>query len=335
MCSMGTSSLSCISVIAHWFSLAWSGAAVQNLLDIRHLVSIQPWFKMVSKSRAKTTADNSSTGRKSAKRHKTKQPVVCLICDENIVDATSHTSGQATIFCDGLCKEWLHCQCARLSKAAFTAASQSQDAFFCPQCHLATQSRELLSLKATIATLNEELLAVKNKLSNSLSPSTTALPSSSTTFNQSNYEAAPEVPSNIPLQFQYTWQQGTHSQVQYSCQPDKKFSIVIYVIEECPKGSPKHERFNRDLEHIMSVISWVDTDGTIQPQSIRDHFCLGKFKNSSQSSSVNQGSNSSDLPMCPAFSPRDNHYNNHSLLNLTCPQKSILTTLPWWKKGGL
>ena len=109
------------------------------------MVSIQPWFKMASKSRAKsdTTADNSSKGRKSANRHKAKQSVVCPICDENIVDATSYTSGQDAIFCDGLCKEWLHCQCAGLSKAAFTTASQSQDPFFCLQCCLATQSREL------------------------------------------------------------------------------------------------------------------------------------------------------------------------------------------------
>lgn len=34
--------------------------------------------------------------------------------------------------------------------------------------------------------------------------------------------------------------------------------------------------------HKMSVISRVDTDGTIQPQTIRDYFHLGKFKNSNQ-----------------------------------------------------
>ena len=33
---------------------------------------------------------------------------------------------------------------------------------------------------------------------------------------------------------------------------------------------------------LPSMNASTDTDGTIQPQSIRDHFCLGKFKNSSQ-----------------------------------------------------
>ena len=84
--------------------------------------------------------------------------MVCPICDESIVDATSHTSGQAAIFCEGLCKEWLHRQCAGLSKTAFDLASQSQDPFFCLHSCLDTQRRELLTLKA--ATLNEELTAV-------------------------------------------------------------------------------------------------------------------------------------------------------------------------------
>ena len=235
------------------------------------------------RTRSDTAADNSSTGPRPTNKRKAKQPVVCPICDESIVDATSHTSGQAAIFCEGLCKEWLHRQCAGLSKAAFDFASQSQDPFFCPQCRLDIQSRELSTLKAAIATLNEELTAVKNQLSNSQpSPSTTTPSSSFTTSNQADSKAASEIPRDIPLQPQHIQQQGTYPQVQYSRQPDKKFNVVIYGIEECPKGTPKHERFNRDLENIMTVISSVDTDSSIQPQSIRDHFRLGKFKNSSQ-----------------------------------------------------
>ena len=91
------------------------------------------------------------------------------------------------------------------------------------------QSRELSTLKAAIATLNEELTAVKNQFSNSQpSPSTTITPlSSSTTSNQADSKAASEVPRDIPLQPQHTQQQGTYPQVQYSCQPDKKFNVVI------------------------------------------------------------------------------------------------------------
>ena len=176
---------------------------------------------------------------------------------------------------------WL-VEIVRTGSRGLIEISQSQDPFFCPQCRLDIQSRELSTLKAAIATLNEELTAVKNQLSNSQpSPSTTTPLSSSTTSNQADSKAASEVPRDIPLQTQHTQQQGTYPQVQYSRQPDKKFNVVIYGIEECPKGTPKHERFNRDLENIMTVISSVDTDSSIQPQSIRDHFRLGKFKNSS------------------------------------------------------
>ena len=130
--------------------------------------------------------------------------MVCPICDESIVDASSHTSGQAAIFIEGLRKEWLHRQCAGLSKTAFDLASQSQDSFFCRYCRLDTQSRELLTLNAAIATLNEELTAVKNQMSNSQqSPSNTTSPSSSATSNQVDSKAAPELPSDTPLQPQH------------------------------------------------------------------------------------------------------------------------------------
>ena len=49
-----------------------------------------------------------------------------------------------------------------------------------------------------------------------------------------------------------------------------------------PKGTPKYKHFNRDLVNIMTVIYSVDADGSIQPQSIRDHFHLGKYSNQMQ-----------------------------------------------------
>ena len=155
------------------------------------------------------------------------------------------------------------------------------------------------------------------------SPSTTTPPSSSTTSNLVGSEAASGLPSDIPLQPQHTQQQGTYPPVQHSCQPDRKFNVVIYGIEECPKGTPKHERFNRDLENI-TVISSVDTDGSIQPQSIRDHFRLGKFKNSSQ---MQQCRPRPIRSACPVSFLGDGYYNNLYLLNPTCPLRSVLVTL--------
>ena len=94
-------------------------------------------------------------------------------------------------------------------------------------------------------------------------PATTSL-SSFTTSNQADSKAASDVPSDIPLQPQCTQQQGTYLQVQYSHQPDKS-SIFIYGIEECPKGTPKHECFNRvipcqiNTKKILTVIDLNET----------------------------------------------------------------------------
>lgn len=55
------------------------------------------------------------------------------------------------------------------------------------------------------------------------------------------------------------------------------------------KRHSKHEHFNKDLENIMTIISNVDANGSVQTHSIRNHFCLLKFKNSSQMQGVDQG----------------------------------------------
>ena len=57
--------------------------------------------------------------------------------------------------------------------------------------------------------------------------------------------------------------------------PDKKFNIVVYGIDECSKGTPRHNRLINDVHKVVSVLSSVDT--TIQSQSIKDCLRLGKF----------------------------------------------------------
>ena len=93
--------------------------------------------------------------------------------------------------------------------------------------------------------------------------------------------------------------------IRYSHQPDKKFNIVIYGLEECPKGTPKHERFNRDMENIMTVISsgrWLysSPSGTTS--------IWGNSKTPTNCSSVDQGPSwidSLDLPTCSVSFLRD------------------------------
>ena len=52
-------------------------------------------------------------------------------------------------------------------------------------------------------------------------------------------------------------------------------NLIVYGIEECPKGMPKHAWLQSDLGHVVSVLSVVDT--SIDSQSIKDCYHLGKL----------------------------------------------------------
>ena len=56
---------------------------------------------------------------------------------------------------------------------------------------------------------------------------------------------------------------------------DKKFNIIVYGLNECPKGTPRNIQQDSDLKSVVSVLSGLDN--SIQSQSISDIFRLGKF----------------------------------------------------------
>ena len=56
---------------------------------------------------------------------------------------------------------------------------------------------------------------------------------------------------------------------------NRKFRLVVYGINECPKGTPRHSRFLQDVKSAGEVLSSVDNSVTVQ--SVRDCFRLGKY----------------------------------------------------------
>ena len=56
---------------------------------------------------------------------------------------------------------------------------------------------------------------------------------------------------------------------------DKKFNVIVYGIDECPRGTPKQSRFKSDLNRVVSVLSEIDN--SVQSQSISDIYRLGKY----------------------------------------------------------
>ena len=96
----------------------------------------------------------------------TKQLIKCPICTEEVVDSVGHKKGHESIFCDGRCQEWVHRQCAGLSKVAFQAVSNSDNQFHCPHCVIIQQSEDISALSATVSVISRDIKALQEKLAN-------------------------------------------------------------------------------------------------------------------------------------------------------------------------
>ena len=56
---------------------------------------------------------------------------------------------------------------------------------------------------------------------------------------------------------------------------DRKFKLVVYGIDESPKGTSRHDRIKKDTDAISGLLH--DIDHTVPDQSIRDCIRLGKY----------------------------------------------------------
>ena len=56
---------------------------------------------------------------------------------------------------------------------------------------------------------------------------------------------------------------------------DRKYNVIVYGVNESPKGTTKHARLESDLNGAVTVLSKLDNH--IQNQSIKDVYRLGKF----------------------------------------------------------
>ena len=84
----------------------------------------------------------------------------CPICLDNISETDNNC--QDAIFCEGMCKAWLHRQCTSLTKQAFSLLINSSTPFYCPHCHLKSQAAEIQELKEAVKKLTSELSLLKS-----------------------------------------------------------------------------------------------------------------------------------------------------------------------------
>lgn len=93
-----------------------------------------------------------------------KSKCICPICDAIIRDAVGRRAGQDSVECSGQCAGYVHRHCAGLSKAAFQRVSKSTQPFYCSQCRLDNQEKEINSLRDLIGSLNREIKRLEVEL---------------------------------------------------------------------------------------------------------------------------------------------------------------------------
>ena len=200
---------------------------------------------------------------------------MCPICTEVIEEAAGRKKGHDSIYCDGACQNWIHRQCAGLSKAHFSRLSTSDQPFHCPRCLLSHQSAELRALKKTVEDLSREVLHLKHLILPSTNcgnpPPKPSFPSDRPSQKLQSASSIPSQPSSLPSQ--QSRSPATYAPV------DRKFNIIIFGIPEQPQGSSRFMRSQNDFNAISTTISKVENDSN-HKSSIRDCHRIGKYQSS-------------------------------------------------------
>ena len=174
----------------------------------------------------------------------------CCVCCQPIAKGKDES-----LFCGGDCQQWLHRYCAGVSKQVFNGlAEEGSHAFFCFACCLKRHRREIDALKDTVEHLKCELKS-SSPATPQAAPSLSPVPTAPATVSQS-----------LP-------QSTVNSQAVNG--RERKFNIVLYGMDECPKGTPKSNRLEEDLKNALSVI--LEVDQSITSHSIRGIHRLGKY----------------------------------------------------------
>ena len=203
-----------------------------------------------------------------------------------VPDCSNHIDtleSYSIVFCSGICQQWIHRYCGSISTQCYQAIREKNKLFRCFGCCTIQDGAEVEMLKNTIAEMKLEIAALHESLRSTRTESTSQVNASANldasgrlhqthAVGESSSETNPTGILHTPLTVDAGKKQRYH--------PDKKFNIVVYGIDECSKGTPRHNRLINDVHKVVSVLSSVDI--TIQSQSIKDCLRLGKFNPNQQ-----------------------------------------------------
>ena len=164
---------------------------------------------------------------------------VCATCDSVIQDKDDNCASDDAVYCEGQCQALLHRKCLGMSKKFYIALGEIDEPYFCPNCCVFAYKKEIESIKATVASLSEELSLMQDKLAN-LQHSNDGSPDT----NTASLSVAKEI-SHLPVNH------PSESILPCGILPgERKFHVIINSIKECPQKTARHLRHKTELDNV-------------------------------------------------------------------------------------
>ena len=219
------------------------------------------------------TANDKTT----TKKRKQVGQTICDICNVAITEGTDEA-----LECDG-CKKWVHRYCAGVSLTYFQVLADSSKPFFCTCCSDANNMAVVSELRKEVTALKAEVANLKSALDSVISspthPGYNAVTLPSDCLNDKNDTGETINISSHKRLSPCLTELNTENIAPFSSSQkydtEKKFNLVLYGVEECRPGMSKSARLEADLKSVISIFSHIDS--SIQAQSIKDCFRLGKY----------------------------------------------------------
>ena len=142
-----------------------------------------------------------------------------------------------------------------LSQTLFKILEECDEPFYSS----GLQDRQLQELKSLVDALSKEVITLKSTTSDKPAPE-----SSSLTPQQPSEQDTETTSSSANKESQPT--PNTKTNKSNEGHQDHKFTVVIYGIDECDKGAPRHEQMNQHLHKVTTIITEAKTN--INPLSI-------------------------------------------------------------------
>ena len=189
----------------------------------------------------------------------------CDLCCKRIVKGK-----EDALQCEGGCDLWFHRYCAGVSVSYFAELSNSSEPFVCFTCYQRSQLAVTKQLQSEVAHLKGEITKLSDQLAKlttaSLSEAAVSKPFSNTNKSTSRASNGLTYASTLKLAGNSANSPTSITHTQSSASPkcnnsvDKKFSIVMYGLCECPKGSPRHEHISHDTNLACKIIKSICPD---------------------------------------------------------------------------